>query len=511
MAPESLQVSTEETCEHHADEPGAGDDDVRVIGQGVLREDESLLHKAERGLQNFTEMNLPGRLTQELRQAGFSAPTPIQRHALPVALAGHDLIGLARTGSGKTLAFLLPAFARLLLLGGQAAVQGIPFVQVLVLTPTRELTDQIEEMARRFGSSSGIRVLALHGGVPYGPQLQALRQLRPQLLVASPGRLLDLVNHGQVDICKVQILVVDEADRLLDMGFMPQVREVLEHLPARRQNLLFTATWPQEVHELAEAILRPDHVEVQIGRCRELAASADVEQTVLVLPDRNAKELALLNLIQSFFCKTEAGKESALIFCTSRGSCDELHGMLQRSGVDRCAVVHARYDQRAREQTMEDFRQGAVRILVATDLVARGLDIPSVSLVINFEPPHSFQSEDYIHRIGRTGRAGHRGRAVTYLTPREANQAKAILEVLRRAGREPSQDLIELAARAQGTARERKLQQRACHARRQQELRQRTTFSSGFTLQGLLLDLQLLFARVRARLIARLCPRTRRP
>lgn len=276
---------------------------------------------------------------------------------------------------------------------------------------------------------------------------------------------------------------------MLDMGFVPQVQSVLEYVPVERHSMCFSATWPEDVRVLAGCLLRPDHVQVRIGRNRDHCANNDVQQLIEVLPDVPAKERALLALLRAQPCSHSLfddkapvelvapasappqGGGAVLIFCTTRDSVDRLYDMLVRSGVQRCGSTHAHVEQADREQTMIDFRRGAVQVLVATDLVARGLDIPGISLVVNFEPPHSSQPEDYVHRIGRTGRAGRQGCSVTYLTPLEANQAQAIVEVLRRAGQTPGPELAELASRAKGTSKNRRFAQRQEYlARKRDEL-----------------------------------------
>jgi len=248
----------------------------------------------------------------------------------------------------------------------------------------------------------------------------------------------------------------------------------MEHLPAERQSLLFSATWPKDVRALAADILRPDYLEIRVGQVHELKANEDVSQTVLILPDVQAKQKVLLDSLRSlsadlFYHKLADRQQAAksdgeeaykvLVFCTSRGSVDHVFDVLVDEGV-RCAAIHSEHDQIEREHTMRQFRSGEVRVLVATDLVARGLDIMGVSLVVNFEPPHSYRSEDYVHRIGRTGRAGRRGRAVTFLSPKDANQARAIMDVMQRTGQTPGKELEALAAKAKGNARQRREEKR---------------------------------------------------
>jgi len=274
---------------------------------------------------------------------------------------------------------------------------------------------------------------------------------------------------NQISLSHVSYLVVDEADRLLDMGFGPQVQEILSHLSPKRQSMLFSATWPDSVRELAADILCPDYLMICVGQQKtELQANDAVSQQVFVLPDVAAKEQALLDQLRDL--DAELAHEKVLIFCNSRNGCDHVHDLLQDSGV-QCSALHGTCDQVDREATLQSYRDGAIRILVATDVAARGLDIKGITVVINFDPPHSYKFEDYVHRIGRTGRAGRRGRAVTLLLPKEANQAKAILEVMRRSQQPVSSDLERLAAQAQGTAKERKAQKQAEYLQKRHEER----------------------------------------
>lgn len=419
------------------------------------------------GWPHFEDVQFASKLVDELRAAGFKQPSPVQRYAWPVARCRRDILALAETGSGKTLAFLLPVFDRLLSEKRQASVD----VSAVILTPTRELAEQIVTAATRFGSSSRMRTLGIYGGAPHWKQLQPLRTQPPQCLVCCPGRLIDFLERGQICLDRVLALVVDEADRLLDMGFEPQVRQIMSWMPGDRHSMCFSATWPEEIRKLAGFLLREDYVTVRIGRNVDPVANSSVQQIIEIYPDVPAKEQALLELLMSqpqewgLFSKAppknmngELGG-SVLIFCTTRNSVDRLHPLLEDWGV-LCASTHSLLDQNDREQALADFRKGGVPVLVSTDLVARGLDISTVKLVINFEPPHSAQPEDYVHRIGRTGRAGRQGTSVTYLMPLEANQAAAIVEVLHRAGLAPSEEVAELASRARGTGKMRRQAQR---------------------------------------------------
>jgi ATP-dependent RNA helicase DDX5/DBP2 len=420
---------------------------------------------------SIEEAPFPAELIATMQAAGFKEPSPIQRYTWPLALDGWDLIGLAETGSGKTLAFLLPAFRQILHRASKQSRQGHrgTYIELLVLAPTRELAAQVEDSARRFSEGSGLRHTSIYGGVPRGQQLSDLRNHRPHIVIACPGRLNDFLSWNQISLSHVSHLVVDEADRLLDMGFGPQVHQILLHLSPQRQSMLFSATWPEGVRQLAADILRSNYLMICVGQQEtELQANDAVSQQVFVLPSVAAKEQALLDQLRDL--DAELVHEKVLIFCNSRNGCDYVHDLLQDAGV-QCSLLHGTCDQLDREATLQNYRDGAIRILVATDVAARGLDVKGISVVINFDPPHSYKFEDYVHRIGRTGRAGRRGRAVTLLLPKEANQAKAILEVMRRSQQPVSSDLERLAAQAQGTAKERKAQKQADYLQKRQEKR----------------------------------------
>jgi len=434
---------------------------VRIVGpDGRPRENGA---KCSRRIEDAP---FPPCLVDELVCAGFTEASPIQQHAWPLVLQGLDIIGLAQTGSGKTLAFLLPLFSKVI--SGDVLCLGV--ISILIVAPTRELALQIEEAAQRFGGAAGIRTVSVYGGVPRRTQIQAIQTRRPQCVVACPGRINDLAGWGQVNLAHVRALVIDEADQLLDMGFEPQVRGIVQRIPTERQNLLFSATWPQSVHKFAAGIMRPDHVEVHIVRPNELRANNDVRQQVMILPNMEAKMRALLDIVRNIpgdFFLPAAGSEEVqsrtaltftgkvLVFGTSRESCNSVYKRLVHERV-RCAITHADHDQLDREQALLSFRTGVVPVLVATDLAARGLDIEGVSAVVSFEPPHSYHLEDYVHRIGRTGRAGKRGLAVTFLGPRDANHARSILQVMRLAGQDTPKELEALAAQARGSAQERR-------------------------------------------------------
>lgn len=386
-------------------------------------------------LQAFTQCPFPQALQQEIQKAGFTKPSQIQAYAWPIALQGHDVIGIAATGSGKTIAFLFPAFMHILnhrLTGRDPAL--------LVLAPTRELAVQIEKESVRFGASSNIRTVCAYGGAPKGQQLSQMRG-GCHCLIATPGRLNDFLEGRQIKLDQVSKLVLDEADRMLDMGFEPQIRKILKEVPTKRHTLFFTATWPKEVRKLADDFLYKPY-QVQIGDRNELKANADITQMVkLVSPYDKAQ--ALLDTLKEYNIGSSEGR--GLIFTATKRTCDQLERDLQRAGF-KVAAIHGDKDQRQRDEALDNFRSGRVLLLVATDVAARGLDVKGVVLVLNYDPANN--TEDYVHRIGRTGRAGQKGTAVTFLTSNEGFKAKGIIEVMEKTQQPVSEELRTLASTA---------------------------------------------------------------
>jgi len=387
----------------------AGDPvEVDVRGSGVLSQP----------WHTWEQVAFPTRVRSPLISAGFTAPTLIQQYAWPILITGRDAVGVAKTGSGKTLAYLLPAMARLI--ESNADTRGPP--AILVLAPTRELACQIEQEAKQFGAIAGMRATCLYGGAPKGPQLAELRQ-RPQVLVATPGRLNDLLDPPPgltvaVDVKAVRYLVLDEADRMLDMGFEPQIRKVINTLPQERQTVMFTATWPSSVRRLASDFLR-DFVEVRIGEADNLRVNTDIEQRIVLCDDMHGKEQHLVTLLQ------DNPHNQTIVFVNTKRECETV-----ALRVDNSVVIHGDKDQQERDMALSLFKSGSRRVLVATDVAARGLDIKDVRLVVNFDPPN--REEDYVHRVGRTGRAGNKGTAVTLLTNNDGSAAQNIVDIFRR-------------------------------------------------------------------------------
>ncbi len=356
----------------------------------------------------FADLGLSPEVLEAVKDAGYVHPTPIQAAAIPLAMEGRDLMGLAQTGTGKTAAFTLPIIERL--------ANGPNRVRALVLTPTRELCVQVDESFRKYAKNSGIKVLAVYGGVALEPQTKALRK-GVDVIVATPGRLLDHVERQNVVFDDLEVLVLDEADRMLDMGFAPQINRVVAEIPKYRQTLLFSATMPPEVEALARKYLRKPQV-VQVGR-RSMAASTVVHA---VYPVPRTRKTALLTEL----LKNE-GMDSILIFTRTKHGADRVVRDLQHAGIDATAL-HGDKSQRERTKALDDFRAGAIRVLVATDVAQRGLDVSGITHVINFDVPQ--EPEDYVHRIGRTGRAAQSGDAYTLMAPDEIAMVRTIERVI---------------------------------------------------------------------------------
>jgi ATP-dependent RNA helicase RhlE len=350
----------------------------------------------------FRALNLAPKLLQKLDRLGFVTPTPIQSAAIPYALKGRDVVGIAQTGTGKTLAFGIPTISRLN--EGEVA---------LVLAPTRELAQQIQETL----ISLGMRTALLIGGAPMGRQISQLRS-RPDAIIATPGRLMDHMNQRTVDLRRVRIAILDEADRMLDMGFAPAIKKILEVTPRDRQTMLFTATMPKEIAELANSYLRnPERVEVTpTGTAPEL-----VEQE-LVFVKADEKPTFLGGLLVEH-------TGSVLVFAKTRHGARKLAKAVRNLG-HTAAEIHSDRTLAQRREALSGFKTGMYRILVATDIAARGIDVKEISLVVNYDVPE--KPEDYVHRIGRTGRAGANGKAITIATPDQHRDIRDIERLLNR-------------------------------------------------------------------------------
>ena len=356
----------------------------------------------------FADLGLTAPMLKALSDAGYQRPTPIQAQAVPLALKGRDIIGLAMTGTGKTAAFVIPIIERLL--GGPQRTRA------LILTPTRELCVQVEESFRKYGKHSGLSVIPVYGGVGYDPQVKALRG-GVDVVVATPGRLLDHLEKQNVVLDEIEVLVLDEADRMLDMGFAPQINRIVAQLHSYRQTLLFSATMPPEVEALARKYLRKPVV-VQVGR--RSGAATTVQHFVYPCP-KDKKPSLLVELLK------KESLDSVLVFTRTKHGADRVVKALEKAGIN-AGAMHADKTQGQRTKALDDFKNAKLRVLVATDIAQRGLDISGISHVINFDVPQ--QAEDYVHRIGRTGRAAATGDAYTFMCADEIAMVKSIERII---------------------------------------------------------------------------------
>lgn len=366
---------------------------------------------------SFDQFDLAPQVLQAVHDAGYTHPTPIQAEAIPLALQGRDLIALAQTGTGKTAGFTLPIVHRLISETlTDSSGESLRRVRALILVPTRELAAQVEESFRKYGKHSDLRVVPIYGGVAMEPQLKALKH-GVDVVVATPGRLLDHLERGTVSFSDLEVLVLDEADRMLDMGFAPQLNRIVREVPPYRQTLLFSATMPPEVEALARKYLRKPIV-VQVGRRSETASGV----THAVYPVAHSKKTDLLvELLKNF------DMDSVLIFTRTKHGADRVVRHLEDGGV-KATAMHADKSQSERTRALEEFKQGKIRVLVATDIAQRGLDVTGISHVINYDVPQ--QPEDYVHRIGRTGRAAASGDAFTFMSPDEISMVRTIERVI---------------------------------------------------------------------------------
>ncbi len=360
---------------------------------------------------SFSSFGLDPRLEEGVRAMGFSAPTPIQTATIPAALKGQDILGSAETGTGKTAAYMLPILQKLL-----AAPARARQVRALILVPTRELALQVAEHAEQLSAKTGLRALAVFGGMSMESQTKALRR-GVDIVIATPGRLLDHVERKNVSFGGLEILVLDEADRMLDVGFLPDLRRIVRLLPRERQTMLFSATLVTSILNLAAEVTR-HAVRIQM----ETATAPDaIAQTLFPVPEHLKAQL-LQRLLR------EEEMDSVLVFARTKHRADRVVKQLQRANI-RADVIHGNRSQNQRIAALEAFRQGHARVLVATDIAARGIDVEGISHVVNYDVP--MQPEDYVHRIGRTGRAQAAGKAYTLVTPTDENMVRRIEVVLK--------------------------------------------------------------------------------
>jgi ATP-dependent RNA helicase RhlE len=365
---------------------------------------------------SFESLGLSTELLRAVAEKGYSTPTPIQSQAIPPVLEGHDLMGGAQTGTGKTAGFTLPLLQRLM--ASATPAQGRRPIRALVLAPTRELAAQVSESVQDYGKYLPLRSAVIFGGVKINPQIQKLRK-GVDILVATPGRLLDHLGQKTVDLSQVEILVLDEADRMLDMGFIRDIRKVLAALPKKKQTLLFSATFANEIKQLANGLL---HSPVLVEVARHNTASERVSQVVHPVDNHRKRELL------SYLIGSNNWKQ-VLVFNRTKHGCNRLADQLATDGIS-AAAIHGNKSQGARTRALADFKNGKVRVLVATDIAARGLDISQLPHVVNFELPNV--AEDYVHRIGRTGRAGCEGQALSLVCVDEMKLLKDIERLIKR-------------------------------------------------------------------------------
>jgi len=388
----------------------------------------------------FDELGLLPELLKAVADAGYTEPTPIQAQAIPVVLDGKDVMGGAQTGTGKTAGFVLPLLQRLARHASTSPSPARHPVRALILTPTRELAMQVHESVQTYGKYIPLRDLVVYGGVDIRPQTEALRK-GVEIVVATPGRLLDHVQQKSVNFNSVEVLVLDEADRMLDMGFIPDIKRILAMLPKERQSLLFSATFSEEIKKLADSMLKAP---VLIEVARRNAVTETVTHRMHPVAQDHKRQL-LAHLLKT------SSLSQVLVFVGTKFGASRLAHYLEKQGIEATAI-HGDKSQQQRTEALEDFKSGKARVLVATDVAARGLDIDDLPHVINYELPHV--PEDYVHRIGRTGRAGKEGDATSLVSPEERGKLAEIEKLIRRpieqvavAGFEPGPETGEPAER----------------------------------------------------------------
>jgi len=357
---------------------------------------------------NFEQFNLDSRLMQGIKVAGYEAATPIQEAAIPAAIRGRDIIGTAQTGTGKTAAFVLPILNKLL-----DGPRGMP--RALIVTPTRELAEQIHQVVRALSAGTRLRSATIYGGVTASRQIKALKE-GAEILVACPGRLLDLVQQRYVRLERIEILVLDEGDRMFDMGFLPDVKRIIKAVPVQRQTMLFSATFPSEVEQLAaQSLTDPQRISMGLSR-----PAHTVTHALYPVP-AHLKSALLLRLLK------QTATESVLVFTRTKHRAEKLARQIAHAG-HRVTSLHSNRTQGQREQALSGFKSGHFRVMVATDIAARGLDVESISHVVNFDMPDT--ADAYIHRIGRTGRAQRTGDAFTLVTPEDNDLIRTLERIM---------------------------------------------------------------------------------
>ncbi|KAL1517712.1 hypothetical protein ABEB36_001444 [Hypothenemus hampei] len=392
---------------------------------------------APKPIQNFHEANFPDYVLDAIVAEGYENPTSIQAQGWPIAMSGFDMVGIAQTGSGKTLAYILPAIVHI---NHQPEIQRGDGPIALILAPTRELAQQIQQVANDFGRSSRIRNCCVFGGAPKGPQARDLER-GVEIVIATPGRLIDFLEKGTTNLERCTYLVLDEADRMLDMGFEPQIRKIIGQIRPDRQTLMWSATWPKEVKKLA-ADFMSSYVQLNVGSL-ELSANHNILQIVDVCQEHE-KENKLNSLLQEIGTNGEPDAK-VIIFVETKKKVEAITRLIRKYGWPAVAM-HGDKSQQERDYVLREFRNGKATILVATDVAARGLDVDGIKYVINYDYPNS--SEDYIHRIGRTGRSDSTGTSYAFFTPSNFKQARDLVSVLKEANQVVNPKLQEIAARS---------------------------------------------------------------
>ncbi|XP_045767012.1 ATP-dependent RNA helicase dbp2-like isoform X2 [Maniola jurtina] len=429
----------------HANVEGRSEDDVQTFL--AAKEITVSGNDVPRPNQVFDEGNFPDHILNTIKEQGWDEPTGIQAQGWPIALSGRDMVGIASTGSGKTLAYMLPAAVHIV---HQPRLQRGDGPIALILAPTRELAQQIQSVAQAYSAHGCIRNTCLFGGSPKGPQARDLER-GVEIVIATPGRLIDFLERGTTNLRRCTYLVLDEADRMLDMGFEPQIRKIIEQIRPDRQVLMWSATWPKEIQALAEDFLN-DYIKVNIGSLN-LSANNNIKQIIEVC-EEHEKELKLTNLLKEIASEKD---NKVIVFVETKKKVDDIARAVRRNG-HKALAIHGDKSQPERDAVLTEFRNGATTILIATDVAARGLDVEDVKFVVNYDYPNS--SEDYIHRIGRTGRCQQSGTAYTYFTSGDARQARALVAVLRETGQNPPAKLSDMARNNNNNSSRNRWQQR---------------------------------------------------
>lgn len=385
-------------------------------------------------IQYFAEANSPDYVNDILLREGFQTPTVIQAQGWPIAMSGHNMVGVAQTGSGKTLAYMLPAIVHI---NNQPRLQRGDGPIVLVLAPTRELAQQIQVVASQYGTTTHVRSTCIFGGAAKGPQARDLMNGK-EIVIATPGRLLDFLQTNATNLKRTTYLVLDEADRMLDMGFEPQIRKIIQQIRPDRQVLMWSATWPKEVRTLAEDFLHKKYIQLNVGSLT-LAANHNIKQHVDVCTE-DEKENKLMHLLEEIGNQEE---NKTIVFAETKKKVDALTRIIRQAGVP-VVGIHGDKSQADRDYSLKAFRNGKGAVLVATDVAARGLDVDDVKFVINYDFPNS--SEDYIHRIGRTGRSSRAGTSYAFFTRKNSRLARDLVNVLKEANQQISPQLAEMAS-----------------------------------------------------------------